>query len=91
MTPPLCLRDQDGGREIVALDEELVTVCPYHSSRVTVFLNLEAGLLCKLSSRCVNKRRVTAVTISPAPTAAAVSQAPIGSGFREIAAIARQI
>jgi hypothetical protein len=39
MTPPLLLRDQDGERTIVALDEELVTDQPQRSNRATLFLN----------------------------------------------------
>jgi hypothetical protein len=66
MTPPLSLRDEDGDREIVALDEEAVTQKLCYSGRVTVFLNLAPGLEIKVGSRCVNKRRFASVTIKPA-------------------------
>jgi hypothetical protein len=63
MTPPLFLRDDDGQREIVSLDEELLTSRPYRTGRVTVFLRLGPGLQVKVSSRCQNKRRYTALSI----------------------------
>lgn len=65
-TPPLSLRDENGEREIIAIDEELVTARACYSGRVTCFLNLGAGLEIRIGSRCVNKRRVTSVTIRPA-------------------------
>lgn len=63
MTPPLSLRDVDGAREIIALDEELITSKQCYSGRVTLFLNLGPNLHITIGSRCVNKRRLPSVTI----------------------------
>lgn len=65
MTPPLVLRLEDGERQIIDVDTELVTSQPSNSLRTTAFLELAPGLKIRVRSRCLNKRRVTVLTIEP--------------------------
>jgi hypothetical protein len=64
MTPPLMLRDQEGGRECVEVDTELVTTALMQSGRVRAILTLSPGLKVAVGSRCFNKVRVPVIHIS---------------------------
>lgn len=64
LTPPLILRDDDGGRECIEVDEEHTTSRTLKSGRVSAFLILSSDLRITLGSRCVNKRRVPVINIT---------------------------
>lgn len=66
LTPPLFLRDSEGNREAIEVDQELFTVVLMQSTRTTAYLQLSDGLRIQVGSRCINKRRVPAIRISPA-------------------------
>jgi len=64
LTPPLFLRNESG-REVVEVDQEIITSELSQSPRTTAFLSLAPGLRIEVGSRCINKRRVTVLRISP--------------------------
>ena len=66
MTPPLIVRDRDGLRSIIEVDDVLNTVIHCQSNRTIAFLALAPGLTVHVKSRCVNKRRITVLVIGPA-------------------------
>ena len=65
LTPPLILTNthDSADRTAILVDEELVLEAPHHSGRVRAYLRLGRGLRVRIGSRCVNKRRITVVTI----------------------------
>jgi hypothetical protein len=65
MTPPLVLRDDEGFRSIVEVDDSITTTSRLASNRTTAFLVLGPGLSVRIRSRCVNKRRITQLVIEP--------------------------
>ena len=80
LTPPLILTNtQDSAdRTAILVDEELVLEAPHHSGRVRCYLRLGPGLRVRVGSRCVNKRRITVVTILRADLPAAPDPAYLG-------------
>ena len=65
LTPPLLLRNESGERELIEVDHELVTRETLRSTRTTALLILAPELRIQVSSRCINKRRVPVLKISP--------------------------
>lgn len=64
LTPPLILRDDEGGRECIEVDQELTSNRTLKSGRVSAFLILSSDLRVTLGSRCINKRRVPVINIT---------------------------
>jgi hypothetical protein len=65
MTPPLVLRDEEGYRSIIEVDDSFKVSAPQQTPRVTAFLRFGPGLVIEVKSRCINKRRVTVLCIRP--------------------------
>ena len=85
MTPPLILRDDEGSRSIVEVDDAICIAAAQQTPRTTAFLRFAPGLVVEVKSRCVNKRRVTVLCIRPQ---VAVERSPVrvvGSAFGELA------
>jgi len=66
LTPPLFLRGAQGDREVVEVDQEIVTISDMTSGRVRAILQIAPGIRIKMGSRCINKRRVAVLRIEPA-------------------------
>lgn len=67
MTPPLFLRDpSDGSRQIIEVDDSVTTSGLQHSGRTLAFLTLAPGLTVRVRSKCINKRRITWLLVTPA-------------------------
>lgn len=67
LTPPLILRDSDGERECIEVDQEHTTTRTMMSGRVRAYLILSGDLRITLGSRCVNKQRVPVINVTAIP------------------------
>jgi hypothetical protein len=88
MTPPLILRDEEGCRSIIEVDDSFSVSTPQQTPRVTAFLRFAPGVIVEVKSRCVNKRRVQVLCIGPgaAIDKDIIPQSPaLGVAFREFA------
>jgi len=65
LTPPLFLHGSDGAREVVEVDQGLVTGAIMRSTCTKAYLLLSDGLVISIGSRCINKRRIPIIRISP--------------------------
>jgi hypothetical protein len=90
LTPPLLLRNDAGERELFEVDQDFITSEIMRSARTTALLILAPNLRVEVGSRCINKRRVQVLTISPqeqrralAPTQSDTPR--IGAAFSETA------
>jgi hypothetical protein len=79
LTPPLFLRGDSGERVAVEVDQEHVTSERFTSTRTSALLVLSPGLRVEVGSRCINKRRVPVLRISPRDYTPAEPQ--IGDAF----------
>jgi hypothetical protein len=85
MTPPLMLRDEEGNRSIIEVDDAFFCSVLQQSPRVTAFLRFAPGVIVEVKSRCLNKRRVPVLCVRPV-AAVEPSRAPVlGTAFRELA------
>jgi hypothetical protein len=84
MTPPLVLRDEEGYRSIVEVDDVFVVATSQQTPRVTAFLRLAPGLIVEVKSRCVNKRRVPVLCIRPGVAIEGPPLPALGTAFREL-------
>ena len=84
LTPPLVLRNDDGERELIEVDQTLTTSEIMRSGRVRALLVLAPGLRVEIGSRSVNKRRLPVITIAPQGWRADDAPQP-GATFRAIA------
>jgi hypothetical protein len=81
LTPPLLLRNDAGERELVEVDQDFITREIMRSTRTTALLTLAPNLRVEVGSRCINKRRVAVLKISPKDWQ---PDAPkVGASFRE--------
>jgi hypothetical protein len=85
MTPPLVLRDEDGYRSIVEVDDAFAVDTSQQSPRVTAFLRFAPGVIVEVKSRCVNKRRVPVLCIRPGVAIESPPVPALGTAFRELA------
>jgi hypothetical protein len=65
LTPPLFLHGNDGTKEVVEVDQEFVTGTLMRSTCTKAYLLLSDGLVISVGSRCINKRRIPIIRISP--------------------------
>ena len=65
LTPPLVLTniDESSDRTAILVDEELILEHTYRSGRMRCYLTLGPGLRIQVGSRCINKRRLTSISI----------------------------